>query len=31
MLELIILIFLIFLNGLCVMAEISLVSARKGR
>ena len=31
MLELIILIFLIFLNGLCVMAEISLVSARKSR
>ena len=31
MLELVILIFLIFLNGLCVMAEISLVSARKSR
>ena len=31
MLELIILIFLIFLNGLFVMAEISLVSARKSR
>src|SRR5580692_1234076 len=31
MLELIILILLIFLNGLCVMAEISLVSARKSR
>ena len=31
MLELIILIFLIILNGLCVMAEISLVSARKSR
>jgi putative hemolysin len=31
MLELIILLFLIFLNGLCVMAEISLVSARKSR
>jgi putative hemolysin len=31
MLELIILIILIFLNGLCVMAEISLVSARKSR
>lgn len=31
MLELVILIFLIFLNGLFVMAEISLVSARKSR
>jgi putative hemolysin len=31
MLEMIILLFLIFLNGLFVMAEISLVSARKSR
>ena len=31
MLELVILVFLIFLNGLFVMAEISLVSARKSR
>jgi magnesium and cobalt exporter, CNNM family len=31
MLELIILLFLIFLNGLFVMAEIALVSARKSR
>src|SRR5271170_2629066 len=31
MLELIILLFLIFLNGLFVMAEIALVSARKTR
>jgi putative hemolysin len=31
MLEMIILVFLIFLNGLFVMAEISLVSARKSR
>ena len=31
MLELIILIILIFLNGLCVMTEIALVSARKSR
>src|ERR1700759_2441655 len=31
MLELIILFFLIFLNGLFVMAEIALVSARKSR
>src|SRR5579871_5318391 len=31
MLEMIILLFLIFLNGLFVMAEIALVSARKSR